>query len=263
MVKRRGNCVARSSETGGVQSVSRAFIILESLADSGGFATISQLAATTRIPLATIHRLLQTLVDEGYIRQEPSHRYALGSRLIRMGDVARRAHSVWAQPRLQDLVAEIGETANLASLEGDAVVYVAQAPSPYAVRMFTEVGRRVSAHSTGVGKVLLARLDDDDVRRLVQRTGMPASTEHTITTTAGLIQELDRIRQLGYGVDEDEHELGVRCVAVALQDAPGNVAISVSGPSGRLTRERVAQIVPALQLVAAELGNELRHDRPA
>lgn len=251
----------RSSETGGVQSVSRAFIILETLADAGGLATISQLATTTGLPLATIHRLLRSLVGDGYVRQELSHRYALGSRLIRVGDVARRAQSVWAQPRLQDLVAQIGETANLASLEGDAVVYVAQAPSPYAVRMFTEVGRRVSAHSTGVGKVLLAQLDDDDVRRLVLRTGMPASTEHTITTVSALMQDLDRIRQVGYGVDEDEHELGVRCVAVALHKAPGNVAISVSGPSGRLTRSRVAQIVPVLQLVAAELGDNLRHPK--
>lgn len=253
----------RSSETGGVHSVSRAFIVLETLADAGGLATISELATTTGIPLATIHRLLRSLVRDGYVRQEPSHRYALGSRLIRIGDVARRAQSVWAQPRLQDLVDEIGETANLASLEGDAVVYVAQAPSPYAVRMFTEVGRRVSAHSTGVGKVLLAQLSDDDVRRLVQRTGMPASTEHTIVTPAALIEELGRIRQDGYGLDEDEHELGVRCVAVAIHDAPGNVAVSVSGPSGRLTRARVEQIVPALQLVATQLGNDLRHDKPA
>ncbi|MEO8850793.1 MAG: IclR family transcriptional regulator [Allobranchiibius sp.] len=251
-----------SSELGGVQSVSRAIVILETLADAGGLATVSQLATTTGLPLATIHRLLRSLVADGYVRQEPSHRYALGSRLIRVGDVARRVHSIWAQPRLQDLVDEIGETANLASLEGDAVVYVAQAPSPYAVRMFTEVGRRVTAHSTGVGKVLMARLDDDDVRRLLQRTGMVASTERTITTAAALIQELHRIREDGYGVDEDEHELGVRCVAVALPDAPGNLAISVSGPSGRLTRARVTQIVPALQLVATELSNDLRHDRP-
>ncbi|MBO1756338.1 IclR family transcriptional regulator [Allobranchiibius sp. CTAmp26] len=251
----------QNNESSGVQSVSRAFVILETLAQAGGFATISQLASTTRIPLATIHRLLRSLVDEGYVRQDPSHRYALGSRLIRLGDVARQAHSVWAQPRLQALVDEIGETANLAGLEGDAVVYVAQAPSPYAVRMFTEVGRRVSAHSTGVGKVLLAQLGDDDVRRLVQRTGMPASTEHTIGNLAELILELGRIRQLGYGVDEDEHELGVRCVAVPLHDAPGNLAISVSGPSGRLTRARIEQIVPALHRVATELSQDLSEAR--
>jgi IclR family acetate operon transcriptional repressor len=245
---------------GGVQSLNRAFDLLECLADAGGSLGLSQLAAATGLPLPTIHRILRSLTASGYVRQEPSRRYALGARLIRLGDVAGRALGVWAVPHLTRLVEEISETANMAMLEGDAVVYVAQAPSPHSMRMFTEVGRRVMPHCTGVGKVLLARLTDEEVLQILRRTGLPAQTEHTITTASRLIGELDRIREQGYAVDEGEQELGVRCVAVPVEGAPGNVAISVSGPSGRLTGQRVHEIVPVLQRVAKELGNELRRE---
>ena len=255
--------MAQGRDDGAVQSLSRAFELLECLADAGGSLALSQLAASTGLPLPTIHRLLRTLIADGYVRQEPSRRYALGARLIRLGDVAGRALGVWAVPHLTQLVAEIGETANMAMLEGDAAVYVAQAPSTHAMRMFTEVGRRVMLHSTGVGKVLLARLSDEDVHLILRRTGLPPQTEHTLTTANRLIHELHRIREQGYGIDEGEQEIGVRCVAVPVPDAPGNVAISVSGPSGRLTENRVREIVPVLQRIAKELGNDLRRETPA
>ena len=132
---------------GRVQSLARAFDLLEHLADAGGSLTLSQLAATSGLPLPTIHRLMRSLVGTGYVRQEPSRRYALGPRLIRLGESAASMLGSWAMPYLAGLVDRIGETANMAILEGDSVVYVAQVPSPHSVRMFTEVGRRVLLHS--------------------------------------------------------------------------------------------------------------------
>lgn len=252
--------MAGTQDGGSVQSLNRAFDLLECLADAGGSLSLSQLAASTGLPLPTIHRLLRSLTSSGYVRQAPSRRYALGGRLIRLGDAASRALGVWATPHLSQLVDEVGETANLAMLEGDAAVYVAQAPSAHVVRMFTEVGRRVMPHCTGVGKVLLSRLSDNEVHQILRRTGLPAQTEHTITTASQLIVELDRIRERGYAVDYGEQELGVRCVAVSVDGAPGNVAISVSGPSSRLTEQRVPEIVPVLHRIAKELGNELRRE---
>jgi IclR family transcriptional regulator, acetate operon repressor len=146
----------------------------------------------------------------------------------------------------------------MAMLEGDAAVYVAQAPSAHSMRMFTEVGRRVMAHCTGVGKVLLSRLDDPAVLRLARRTGLPAMTDHTITAPDQLIAEVARVRAQGYAVDDGEQEVGVRCLAVPVEGGPGSIAISVSGPSGRLTEERIPQIVPVLHRIAADLGTELR-----
>ncbi len=242
----------------GVQSLNRAFAVLERLADAEGTLGVSELAAATGLPLPTIHRLLRSLTAGGYVRQEPSRRYALGARLIRLGDAASRSVGAWAQPQLRRLVAEVGETTNMAMLEGDAAVYVAQAPSAHSMRMFTEVGRRVMAHCTGVGKVLLSRLDDAAVLRLVRRTGLPAMTDHTITTPERLLAELARVRAEGYAIDDGEQEVGVRCLAVPVEGGPGSIAVSVSGPSGRLTEDRIPQLVPVLHRAAADLGAELR-----
>lgn len=241
-----------------MQSLTRAFDLLEALADGGGALTLSELAAASGLPLPTIHRLMRSLVDGGYVRQDPSRRYALGPRLIRLGEVAGQSLGSWAKPYLHDLVQQIGETANLAMLEGDAVVYLAQVPSPHAMRMFTEVGRRVMPHCTGVGKALLSRLDDAGALRIVRATGMPAHTPHTITTETDLISELDRIRARGYAVDDEEQEVGVRCVAVPVGLTQARIAISVSGPTARVTPERVAQIAPLVQAVAARLASEQR-----
>ena len=241
----------------GVQSLDRAFELLEAMADAGGIVTLSQLASTTRLPNPTVHRIVQSLLTGGYVRREMSHQYALGPRLIRLGEVAGLTLGAQAMPHLRRLAQQIGETANLAMLEGDSVVYIAQAPSPHAMRMFTEVGRHVLPHCTGVGKALLARLPISQVVDLLRRTGLPPRTEHTITDADLFMEELETVRQQGYAVDDGEQEVGVRCVAVALADAPARLAISVSGPSGRLTLQRAHEIVPVLHDVAERLVREL------
>jgi IclR family acetate operon transcriptional repressor len=243
---------------GGVQSVDRALELLEHLADAGGSLRLAELEARTGLPLPTVHRLVKSLVHNGYVRQERSRRYALGPRLIRLGELASRAMGSWALPHLNELVAQIGETANMAVLEGDAVVYVAHVPSAHSMRMFTEVGRRAPAHCTGVGKALLAQLRDDEVLALLRRTGMPAQTARTHTDPAALLVELQEVRRLGWAVDDAEQEIGVRCVAVPLEGAPALAAVSVSGPSDRITTERVAAIGPVLQSAAARLLQDLQ-----
>ncbi|MBB5121256.1 IclR family transcriptional regulator [Streptomyces eurocidicus] len=243
-----------ASPTGGVQSLERAFDLLERMADAGGEVGLSELSASSGLPLPTIHRLMRTLVACGYVRQHPNRRYALGPRLIRLGESASRLLGTWARPHLARLVEETGETANMALLDGDEVVYVAQVPSRHSVRMFTEVGLRVLPHTTGVGKALLAQSPDDEVRALLSRTGMPAATEKTITTPEGFLDALTRVRESGYAVDDNEQEIGVRCLAVPVPNAPTAAAISISGPAGRVTDAATERIVPLLQQVAAELS---------
>jgi len=247
----------------GVQSLDRALKLLEHLADAGGSLRLAELESATGLPLPTIHRLLKALAHNGFVRQEPSRRYALGPRLIRLGETAGRALGTWAGPRLAELVAEIGETANMAVLESDAVVYVAQVPSAHSMRMFTEVGRRVSAHSTGVGKALLSQLPDDQVRELLRRTGMPARTPRTHTDPDVFLAALAEVREQGWAVDDAEQEIGVRCVAVPVAGAPTRSALSVSGPSGRITAARVVEIAPVLLRVAQGLARDLSGDPPA
>ncbi|MEV6740893.1 IclR family transcriptional regulator [Streptomyces sp. NPDC051104] len=248
---------AKSAASGGVQSLERAFDLLERMADAGGEVGLSELSASSGLPLPTIHRLMRTLVACGYVRQQANRRYALGPRLIRLGESASRLLGTWARPHLARLVEETGETANMALLDGDEIVYVAQVPSKHSMRMFTEVGRRVLPHSTGVGKALLASTPDDEVRALLARTGMPAATEKTVTTPDAFLAALEEVRRLGYAVDDNEQEIGVRCLAVSVPDSPTAAAISISGPAGRVTEAATERIVPVLQQVAAELSRTL------
>jgi IclR family acetate operon transcriptional repressor len=244
----------RGPASGGVQSIERAFDLLEMLADAGGALGLSELAATSGLPLPTVHRLMRTLVNRGYVRQEASRRYTLGSRLIRLGETSSRMLGTWLRPYLAQLVRQTGETANLAMLDGDEVVYIAQVPSPHSMRMFTEPGRRVRPHCTAVGKALLAQIPPEQARALLERDGMPAFTPTTITDPDLLIAHLEVIRKQGYAVDEGEQEIGVRCFAVAVPDAPGSLAISTSGPQARMTDDAAARIVPALKLAAREIS---------
>ncbi len=242
---------------GGVQSVERTFELLELMADRGGEVALSELADSSGLPLPTIHRIMRTLVSAGYARQQPSRRYSLGPRLIRLGEIASRALGSWARPYLAELTEVTGETSNMAVLEGDQVVYVAQVPSQHSMRMFTEVGRRVDAHSTAVGKVIMADMPEDTVAQVLNRAGMRPQTEHTITTVDQMQKELARIRELGYAVDDGEQELGVRCFAVTVPGAPAGAAISISGPEARMSRITTEDVVPLMQRLARDLSAEL------
>ncbi|MPZ63652.1 MAG: helix-turn-helix domain-containing protein [Propionibacteriales bacterium] len=253
---------AKSKTVSGVQSIERAFEILELMAEADGTVGLSQLADSSGLPLPTIHRLMRTLVAKGYVRQEPSRRYALGPRLIVLGEGASRLLGRWARPYLAELVDAVGETANMAVFDGDEIVYIAQVPSKHSMRMFTEVGRRVLPHCTAVGKVLLAQLPESSVREILARTGMPAQTDHTMTDQGTLLPQLDVIRQQGYAVDDGEQEVGVRCIAVPVVDAPSMTAISISGPAARVSKEVFATVIPALRKAAESLSKELSHGGP-
>jgi len=243
---------------GGVQSVHRALDLVEVVAARGGHLTIGEIAAATEVPLPTVHRLLRTLVDRGYMRQMPNRRYALGFRLVPLGAAAGSMAGADTEVVLTGLVDRLGETANLAVLSGARAEYVAQVPGRHAMRMFTEVGRQVDLHCTGVGKALLSRLDDDRALALVRRGGLHRQTEHTLVTEAALLDDLAAIRERGYALDEQERELGVRCVAVPVGPAPLSwMAVSVSGPVTRMTDDLVARAVPLLQEAGDRLAARL------
>ncbi|MGH3355010.1 MAG: IclR family transcriptional regulator [Nocardioidaceae bacterium] len=238
----------------GVQSVDRAFELLQLVARADGGAGLTVLAASSGLPVPTIHRILRSLVATGHVVQLASRRYALGPQMIGLGASAARTLETWAQPHLADLAERSGETANLAVLERRQVVYLAQATSSrHNVRMFTEVGSRVSLHCTGVGKALLAHLPPATVRDIVTSTGMQARTRRTITDPEALADELTHVRSAGYAMDDEEQERGVRCVAVVV---PGesSTAISVSGPASRLTRTAVRRLAPMVSETARDLA---------
>jgi IclR family acetate operon transcriptional repressor len=250
-----------------VNSVERAATLLEALAEAGengGGGGISALASRTGLPYATVHRLLTALTACGFARQEPDTRkYVLGPALIRLGMEARRTYGWWAQPYLEKLAELSGETANLATLDGDEVVYVGQAQGRQLVRMFTEVGNRVPAHTTAVGKVLLGYRGNAEIENLARRNGLHAKTPHTIVTVDRLIREVEAARKAGYAMDDEEAELGVRCIAVPVvgkvKGGTALAAISISAPAGRLSATRRREILPEMiRLAAAMAGDSAR-----
>ena len=240
---------------GGVQSVHRALDVLEALAAAGGTATLGDLAAACGLPAPTLHRLAATLADRGYLRQSPDRRYSLGSRLVPLGADANALLGERALPVLRGLAELTGESANLAVLTQGRAEYVAQAPGRHAMRIFTEVGNRVALHCTGVGKALLAAVPPDQATRLIAAVPLAARTAPTITDPAALQAEIALIRARGYALDEGEMEIGVRCVAVGLPGATP-MAVSVSGPSARMTDDLIATVVSALRTATTQLRDQ-------
>jgi IclR family transcriptional regulator, acetate operon repressor len=241
----------------GVQSVERALELLEALAQPGEGMGISELGRATGLPVATIHRLLATMAARGYVRQDSaSHKYTLGSQLLQLGEAAARHFAWFARPYLAELMEASGETANLAVFEEGQVAYVAQVASRHhRVRMFTEVGRRVLPHTSGVGKVVLAFRPRPEVEALLARTGLPRRTPRTITDPARFLAELDAVARQGYAIDSGEEEVGVRCLAVPVFGVGGSVAaMSVSAPEGRLEDGDIERILPEMLRISAALS---------
>lgn len=246
------------ASSGHVQSVARAFALLESLADAVEPLSLQTIAERTGLAQPTAHRLLKTMQGLGYTRQTAAREYGLGPGLIALGNRAAPELAVRAQPLLRDLEELSQETANLVVLDGTNAVYVAQQQSRHQMRMFTEVGRRVLPHAAGAGKAMLATLSEARVRAILEVTGLPRYTETTRTTVADLLRELRETRGRGYALDDGEREVGVRCIAVAVPGSNPPAALSVSGPAARITDDMVPRVVEALQGAAARLSGAAR-----
>jgi IclR family acetate operon transcriptional repressor len=253
-----------SEERGTVQSVDRALELFELLVESEDELGLRDLAEASSLPVGTVHRLLGVLVARGYVRQNPAtRRYTVGFTALDLAERIRRRDGLAQQagPFLRELVRLTGESANLAVLDGSQAVYLAQVAPPRMVRMFTEVGNRVPLYASGTGKVLLAHLPADQREALLAQLELSQFTPHTLTDREPLRIELDRICQQGYARDNGEIEEGVQCAALPVRDSAGRVvaALSVSGPSSRLTRERVDKWLPQMKEVAADFSNALAH----
>jgi len=244
-----------------VQSVDRSLDVLEALAQRATPTGISELAQLVGLHVSTVHRLLATLVDRGYVRQDPeSSRYHLGSRVFALAAAAELHLDLrnLARPFLERLMRGSGETANLATqAEGD-VVYLEHAQSPRLVRMTTQPGARAPMYCTSVGKAMLAFGERELIERVIAGP-MPRRTKKTIVSPERLRAELVAIAHKGYAVDDEEAEEGVRCIAAPVFDRRGGVigSVSISGPTTRVTPQRVDELAPLICRIAKELSKQL------
>jgi IclR family acetate operon transcriptional repressor len=237
-----------------VHSIERTFMLLEAMSQLGGTVRLGQLSTQLGLPIATTHRLVRTLVELGYVHQGPSREYSLGLRLMRLGEHAVQLFGSWSMPYLRELVDSVGESANLAVLDEDRIVYAAQVPGRHTMRMFTEVGLSAPLHCTAAGKAILAQLPPDQAIAAVSASRMQPRTRHTITTAEGMRGELESVRKAGYAVDDEEQEIGVRCIAVAVPGSFAPAALSISGPSPRITDALIERSVPLLRHAAMMVG---------
>lgn len=246
-------------DKGAMQVITRAAAVLGALAAPGGGRSLAQLAAQTGLPKTTVHRICTALEGVGYVQVDPaSGRRELGSGLLRLAVISRRDLRSELEPYLARLSRDLNETVDLAVLNGDSVLFLAQHPAPQRELMaIARVGSHFPAASMASGKVLLARLPEDELRRL-----LPVRLEPTLQGRArsreDLLRELAEVRARGLGFEREELRHGICAVAVAVADADGRAAsIAVPMPTARFDASRQEVTAALLRLrdeIQAELG---------
>lgn len=239
--------------TANVQAASRVLALLDALAAARDEMSLSALSREAGIPRPTTLRLLRTLESAGYV-EKTLDGYVLGFKCLLLGGAVRNELPLakLAGPALVALRDVTGETVQLAILREWQIVYVERVLSPRPVAyMRAAPGTVLPAYCTGLGKVLLAYQDAEEVAAWSRTYHFERHTPTTITSSAELMAELEQIRRLGYGLDREEREIGVRCVAAPVRDATGEVvaAVSVAAPTERLAAELIGSTV-AEQVVA-------------
>lgn len=246
-----------------MQSVDRALAILLVLAQGPASGLpLAEISRALGLNQSTCHHLLSTLKARRFVEQDPaSRRYRLGIKAVEVGQAAVQQVDLArvALPRMEELMRAAQENVNLVILEEDSAVYVAQVPCDRTVRMFTRIGERAPLHCTGVGKVLLAYLPEEERAALLARTGLPRFTPNTICDPAALDEELKKVKAQGYALDHEEREQDVACLAAPVRDYRGQVvaALSISAPASRLGPERRAELLPRLLETAAAIARDL------
>jgi IclR family KDG regulon transcriptional repressor len=244
--------VSRGATLGSVANAAR---VLKSFSPNDREWGVSDLARHLGIAKSTAHRLLATLTDQSLLEQDPqTGRYRLGLAIFDLAAAAQSTdlHEAVAGP-MTELRNRTGETVHVAVLDGRDVVYVERLDSPNTLRLFLEVGRRNSAHSTGCGKAMLASLRPEQLDRLLSGWVLEQKTPHTITDVTKLRAELGETRRRGYSVNRRESEVGVISVGAPIRDVTGRTvaAISVAGPAERLEPHEFAVAQVTMEVAAA------------
>jgi len=251
-----------ADRSGQVQSLVRAISLMRAIADLDDGATLTDLAQTVGLAPSTAHRLLTTLEQERFVRfdQERSlwligvDAFTVGNAFVRSRDLVSIA-----RPYMRQLMEDSGETVNLAIEDQSEAIYLSQVECRQLMRVFARPGGRVPMHCSGVGKALMASMSEGEVSRILQKRGMARATGRSIDSPASLREALNDIQSLGYAFDDEEHAIGLRCVAAAILDEYGGplAAISLSGPKARIDNSRVAVLGGLVHRAADQITAEL------
>lgn len=244
-----------------IQSLARGLKILDLLAQSREGVSITELAEVLQVDKASASRLVATLAHYGYAEKDlTSRRYRLGSQIVSLSRnlLQRLSLGEVAKPFLRLLTERTGECSHLAVAMQEKALYIAMVESPATLRVNVQVGQTAPLHCTALGKALLAFGRHD------LPTMLESHTARTITDPIQLRAHLDQVRALGYAVDDEEFEVGVRCVAVPVYDYQRNVsgAIGISGPATRVTLERLPKLANTVVEIGQALSERMQFSRP-
>ncbi|MFH1488408.1 MAG: IclR family transcriptional regulator [Pseudomonadota bacterium] len=244
-----------------MKSLHKVLHIIDTVADAGK-AGIRNISALTGYSPATIHRIVSTLVEKKYFVQDPAtKKYALSLKFLELG--TRVQHQIdltgIARPHLHRLMGETREGVNLAVPVGDEMVYLDHVRSDHSLlQLFTKPGARVPLYATGVGKLFLSRMNEADFEAYLDRTNLHPRTPSTIVEREALRKELDHILAVGFSVDNEEFEAGVRCVAALIFDHSSlpAAAVSISGAVVRITPDRIDHFGKMVRRCAHDISLE-------
>ncbi|MCG6894199.1 MAG: IclR family transcriptional regulator [Desulfobacteraceae bacterium] len=248
-----------------INSLAKGIRVLELLAEKQAL-TVSEVARHLELNRAGSHRFLATLRELGYVDKDEDGRYHLTFRVLELGmAVANRfeIHRI-VRPYLQELSLAFNETVNLGHFDGGDILHLDKIDSKEILRMDSPIGSRAPAYCTALGKAVLAFLPEEEFEKFLKQVRCKAFGPNTITSRRGLRAEIQKVRRRGYAVDDEEMASGLRCVAAPVFDHTGGCryAISVSGPSFRLTPERIETIQPRLRDICRRISGKLGSTAP-
>lgn len=250
---------AEGDNRSSIQVIDRMMTLLDVLAVHRQAVSLKLLAQLTKLHPSSAHRILNVMVGKGLVDKIEGGNYRLGLKLLELGNLVRSRLDIRheALPYMQSLRESLGETVNLSLRQGDEVIYVERTVGAQSMmRVVQLIGARAPLHITAVGKIFLADADDAQAIAYAQRTGLPAYTEHTITETRALCEELAKIRKLGYAFDREEAEKGVACIGAGIRDADGHLiaGLSISAPVDRHDKSWPKQVKATADQISRALG---------
>ncbi len=250
---------AQQTERGSIQVIERMMSLLDVLADSTEPATLKHLSQSTGLHPSTAHRILAAMTGTRLVERQEAGTYQLGIRLLELGNIVKSRINIRqvALPFMEQLHERIGEAVNLGIRHEDEIVYVERTSSGRSlVRVVYLVGGRAPLHLTSVGKLFLAADTPEAVRAYARRTGLPGKTPHSLSSLPVLEKELEKIRRHDLAFDNEEAEIGLRCVAAPIRNDEGVLVagLSVSAPSERHSPDWVAQVKQTADHISQALG---------
>lgn len=245
-----------------IQAVERALNILDLFDEHETELKITDISERMQLHKSTVHSLLKTLQVHGYIDQNPKNgKYRLGMKLFERGNFVIHGLDIRkiAKRYLIDLSSKTGQTTHLVILDDKDGVYIDKVEGPLATILYSRIGRRAPVHSTGVGKALIAWKSEEELRKILAGYHYLPRTPNTIANELEFRNELEKVRQAGYAIDNQENEPGVRCIAVPIRNHHGNVvaAVSMSTLVSRVDDQELEKFLHLLKASADEMSEQM------